>query len=215
LSGGSNVPSFGTSGQVDANQNPLIPSYTILLKALNQQGKTSVVSEPRTLCQNNQVCVIRITRNQGYVASIENTSNSNTTGGAQNNNNSVTSQVTPGVVVTGFTLYVLPKVLNNKVYLSVNADISNLVTLRTLGGQVNPNVASTQIELPDVTEKHFNQRSMIRSGDTLILSGIKQMTNLSGASQFITAQALGGTAAGQINSETVILITPIILDGKC
>jgi len=205
-----NVPSFGTV----ANGSGLIPSYQILIKALNQQGKTAIVSEPRTLCQNNQVCVVRITRNQGYIASIENTSSSNTTGGAQNNNNSVTSQVTPGVVVTGFTLYVLPKIIKDKVYLSVNADISTLIQLRTFGTPTTT-AASSQVELPDVTEKHFNQRSMIRSGDTLILSGLKTLRNVSGAAQFLTSQALGGTTAAQTNSETIILITPIILNGKC
>ena len=73
---------------------------------------------------------------------------------------------------------------------------------------------NNQIQLPNITEKHFNQRSMIRSGDTLILAGFKQMTNRSGASQFLTSQSLGGTAAEQLNSETVVLITPIILHGS-
>jgi hypothetical protein len=94
------------------------------------------------------------------------------------------------------------------VYLSVNADLST-----NLGfGQFGP--TNSQIQLPNVTEKHFNQRSMIKSGDTLIMSGFRQTTNRTGASQFLTAQSLGGTAAEQQNSETVVLITPIVLHGS-
>lgn len=196
------VPSIGSV----ADGSGKTPSYTILLKALNQQGKTSVVSEPRVLCLNNQVGVVRIVKSEGYVASIQNTSNP----GAQSNSasNTVTSQVTPGMVITGLTLYILPKILNDRVYLSVNADLSTNDGFKAFGP------TDSQIQLPNITEKHFNQRSMIKSGDSLILSGFKQVTNRTGASQFLTSQALGGTAAEQINTETVVLITPIILHGS-
>lgn len=199
LGGGDLIPSVGTVG------NGLIPSYTILLKALNQQGKTSVVSEPRVLCLNNQVGVVRITKNEGYVASIQNTAQP---GVAQSNSNTVTSQVTPGMLITGLTLYILPKIMGERIYLSVNADLST----NDRFGQFGP--TNAQIQLPNVTSKHFNQRSMIRSGDTLILSGFKQVKNATGASQFFTSQALGGTAALQTNTETVVLITPILLNGS-
>lgn len=204
LGGGDLIPSLGTVASVPEGKNP-IPSYTILLKALNQQGKTSVVSEPRVLCLNNQVGVVRITKNEGYVASIQNTAQP---GVAQSNSNTVTSQVTPGMVITGLTLYILPKIMQNKIYLSVNADLSTNDTFKTFGP------TNAQIQLPNITEKHFNQRSMIRSGDTLILSGFKQVKNATGATQFLTSQALGGTAALQTNTETVVLITPILLNGS-
>lgn len=200
-----NIPSFGTVQQVPAGKNP-IPAYQILLRALNQQGKTSVISEPRVLCLNNQVSVVRIVTAQGYVASIQNTANPGASANPQAN--SVTSQVTPGMLITGLTLYILPKILNDRVYLSVNADLSNALPF-TQEGPTN-----AQIQLPHVTEKHFNQRSMIKSGDSLILSGFRQVSNATGANQFLTSQALGGTAALQMNSETVVLITPIVLHGS-
>ena len=120
----------------------------------------------------------------------------------------MTSQVTPGMVITGLTLYILPKILHNRVYLSVNADLSSNLGFREFGP------TDSVIQLPTITQKHFNQRSMIKSGDTLILSGFKQTTNRTGATQFLTSQSLGGTAAEQLNSETVVLITPIILHGS-
>jgi len=202
------TPQFGTNPAIGPHPNG-IPSYTILLNALNQQGKTAIVSEPRVLCLNNQVSVVRIVQSVGYVASIQNTSNPGASGssGSASNNNTVTSQVTPGMVITGLTLYILPKILQDRVYLQVNADLST----NNGFGQFGPTTA--QIQLPNVTEKHFNQRSMIKSGDSLILSGFRQVTNRTGATQFLTSQALGGKAAEQLNTETVVLITPIILNG--
>lgn len=199
------TPSFGAIQQVPDGKNG-IPAYQILIKALNQQGKTSVVSEPRVLCLNNQVSVVRIVRSEGYVASIQNTSLAGDTS-SSGTNNTVTSQVTPGMVITGLTLYILPKILNDRVYLSVNADLSTNNGFSTFGP------TNSVIQLPNITEKHFNQRSMIKSGDTLILSGFRQLTNRAGAAQLFTSQALGGKAAEQQNSETVVLITPIILHG--
>jgi type IVB pilus formation R64 PilN family outer membrane protein len=206
-------------GGVDQSVNPasrggpgLIPSYTILISALNQQGKTSIVSEPRVVCLNNQVSVIRITDNKGYLASVQNTTLAgNSSGGT---NNTVTSQLTPGMVTTGLTLYVLPKILGERIYLQVNADISNLIALDPQSAGTQSDANNTQIQTPHTTSKSFNQRSMIKSGDTLILSGFRQVSNQTGAMQFLNSQTLGGRGAKQNNTETVILITPIILHGS-
>lgn len=201
----STVPQFGTMVN-PANQNQ-VPSWTILLNALSQQGKTSIVTEPRVICLNNQVSVIRITTSEGYVASIQNTSTGGggTTTAAQN---TVTSQVTPGMVITGLTLYVLPKIMKDNIFLQVNADISNNNGFQVFGP------ANAQVQLPSISAKSFNQRSLVKSGDTMILSGFRQVSNQTGAIQFMTSQALGGKASKEGSMETVILITPIVLHGS-
>lgn len=196
------VPQFGTT--VNNNATNQIPSYTILFNALSQQGKTSVVTEPRIVCLNNQVSVIRITQQTGYAAAIQNTTLAS---GGTAPTSTVTSQVTPGNIVTGVTMYILPKILNNKIYMQVNADLSLLVALESFGA------TGSTIQLPTVASKSFNQRGVIRSGETLILSGFRQLSNQAKAMQLMKSQALGGKAAQQLNSETVVLITPIILDG--
>lgn len=200
-------PQIGTQGQ----DPTVIPSWTILFNALSQQGKTSIVTEPRVVCLNNQVSVIRIIESEGYVASVQNTS----TGGGGTSTaaqNTVTSQITPGTVITGLTLYLLPKILNKQIYMQVNADISLNKGIKdfTTGSGSN----TTTIQLPNISVKHFNQRSSIRSGDTLILSGFRQIFNQANANQFLQSQALGGKGSQQSNKETIILITPILLNGS-
>lgn len=194
------TPVFGTVG------NGQIPSYSILVNALSQQGKTSVVSEPRVVCLNNQVSVVRINEQEGYVASVQNTTLSGDTGGGTNN--TVTSQITPGNLITGITLYILPKIMGKKIYLQVNADLSTKKNIRTFES------GDSRVELPEVASKSFNQRSMIRSGETLILSGFRQIANRANAQQLMKSQALGGKASTQETSETIMLITPIILNGS-
>ena len=195
IAGAPSTPTFGTVG------NGKIPSYTILVNALNQQGKTSVVTEPRIVCLNNQVSVIRITEQKGYAASIQNTTLSGTSGTAPTS--TVTSQVTPGNIVTGITLYILPKIMDKKIFMQVNADLSVNTNIQEFAG----------IQLPTVDSKNFNQRSVIRSGETLILSGFRQLSNQANATQMFKSQALGGRGSTQSSTETIVLITPILLDG--
>src|SRR3990167_4896065 len=199
-----NAPQFGT--MVNPTRQNQIPSWTILLNALSQQGKTSVITEPRVICLNNQVSVIRITKSEGYVASVQNTSTGGggTTTAAQN---TVTSQITPGMVITGLTLYILPKILKENIYLQVNADLSTNDGFSTFTG-------NTSVQLPNISAKSFNQRSLVKSGDTMILSGFRQVSNQTGAAQVFNSQALGGKGSKEGSLETVILITPIVLHGS-
>lgn len=198
------MPQMGLNSAQDPDHPNGVPSYTVLFNALSQQGKTSIVTEPRVVCLNNQVSVIQIVQSNGYVASIQNTT---VAAGGTAPTSTVTSQVTPGTLVTGLTLYILPKILGDKIYLQVNADLSTNDRFTTFGP------SDSQIQLPNVTQKQFNQRSVIRSGDTLILSGFRQLSNASGANQFINSQALGGKGALQGSRETIVLITPILLNG--
>lgn len=211
------VPQLGLTGLNTDGAS----SYTILLNALSQQGKTSVVSEPRVVCLNNQVSVVRIVQQEGYAASVQNTSLGSSSS-TPSSTNTVTSQITPGSVITGVTLYILPKILKNNIYLQINADLStnNGFSTFTSGatttgsGSSATTTGGASIQLPNITEKHFNQRSMIRSGETLILSGFRQVANGANANQFLNSQALGGMGSQQLNTETIVLITPIILDGS-
>lgn len=170
-----------------------------------------MVTEPRVVCLNNQVSVIRIIQNQSYVASVQNTSTGGggTTTAAQN---TVTSQITPGTIITGLTIYILPKILGKNVYLQVTADISLLEQL--LSFSVGSGATASSVQLPKISAKNFNQRAVIHSGDTLIMSGFRQVGNQANANQFLQSQALGGRGSQELNSETVILITPILLNGS-
>jgi len=202
------LPIVGTSNFRNSSTG-----VTALINSLTQQGKVSLVTEPRVVCLNNQVSVIRIVTQAGYLASVQTTSLS----GSQSGGASITTQITPGTVVTGLTLYILPKILGDKVFLQVNADLSTNNGIQTLSSTSGAAPASGNtapvIQVPNVTQKQFNQRSVIATGDTLILSGFKQVGNQANAMQLFQSQELGGKAAVENTTETIILVTPIILHG--
>lgn len=215
LSGGT----VSATNQVFGVTQTGVTQFNALVNSLSQQGKVSIVTEPRVVCLNNQVSVIRIVSQVGYLASVQTTSlaGSTTAGGA-----SITSQLTPGSVTTGLTLYVLPKILGNKVYLQVNADLSTNDGIRNISSTAGTDTTSSGssasttgsiIQVPDTTQKQFNQRSVIGSGDTLILSGFRELKNQTGAMQLLRSQALGGKGSTEQLKETIVLITPIILHG--
>jgi len=208
---GSGSPGLPQVGTVNINNNST--GVTALINALTQQGKVSLVTEPRVVCLNNQVSVIRIVNQEGYLASVQTTSLSGSaTGGA-----SITTQITPGNVVTGLTLYILPKVMGDKVFLQVNADLSVNNGIQTLSSTSGTTPTSTNtapvIQVPNITQKQFNQRSVVATGDTLILSGFRQVSNQASAMQLFQSQPLGGKGAVEQTVETIVLITPIILHG--
>lgn len=196
-----------------AGGGPNATGFTALINALKQQGMVSVVSEPRVVCLNNQVSAIRIVSQKGYLASVQNTTVAGA--GSGGSGGTVTSQLTPGTLVTGLTLYILPKIMGRKVYLQVNADLSNDLGFGVISsaptGSDNSN--ASQIQTPNITQKQFNQRSVIGSGDTLILAGFRQIKNQTAAVQLFDTQALGSRAAVQDSAETIVLITPIVLNG--
>lgn len=202
-----------------ATQAGRTTGFTTLINALKEQGKVSIVTEPRVVCLNNQVSAIRLVNVEGYLASVQNVSNVGSASGTGSSSNFITSQLTPGSLTTGLTLYVLPKIMGDKVYLQVNADLSNKVSITAVssatGGEPpkTGNQPGSTIQIPSTTQKQFNQRAVIVSGGTLILSGFRQVANQSGATQLMDQQSLGSQAAVQSNAETIVLITPIILHG--
>jgi len=212
LSGADSIPVVGTKNNLGSSTG-----VQALINALTQQGRVSVVTEPRVVCLNNQVSVIRIVNQEGYLASVQNTTVAGASGGGSAG--TITSQLTPGALITGLTLYVLPKVMGHKVFLQVNADLSTKVSIQSISSATgglpssNSTTPGSIIQVPNFTQKQFNQRSVIGSGDTLIISGYRQLSNTANAMQLLNSQALGGKGAQEREVETIVLITPIILDG--
>jgi type IVB pilus formation R64 PilN family outer membrane protein len=188
-----------------------------VIEALSQQGKVGVVTQPTVTTLNNQVAEISIQSQQSYIQSI---SNSQT-------QTSSTSGVNPGVVTTGFNLYLLPKIQNQKIFLQVSTTLSNLESLQEINastgatcdqatpdgcGSTTPTAGTNVIQIPAVSERRFNQRSVIPNGATLILTGFKQRSNTANQSSLLYTGALGARGGEDVVTELVLLITPEVLN---
>lgn len=189
---------------------------TALIQAIEQQGNVSIVTEPSVTTMNNQIAQILIQDQLNYVASI-----SNTTGDFSS---SSTSGVETGVVTTGLTLYLLPKVRNQDVYLQISSTISSLVALTKFdtitGNQSDSGTTTTAptasttpsfVQLPNVNERVINQRAVIPTGYTLILAGYKSLSSNTNDAKLFRNDPLGAKSAQTKNTEIIFLITPTIL----
>lgn len=170
----------------------------VFVNALNEQGVTSLVTQPSLVTLNNQVAEININEQTGYLASVT-TTVTGTAGTAQ-------TALTPGIVNSGYTFDVLPKIQGNKVYLQITGSISNqpVFTTATSGGQT--------ISTPTLAETRINQRTLVPSGGTLVLAGYYQTSNQTGKNSFLGTGLLGGVGANENKAEGILLITPVILD---
>jgi type IVB pilus formation R64 PilN family outer membrane protein len=177
----------------------------ILVKALGQQGKVSVVTQPRTVTLNNQVAELSINNQKTYLRQVSVTTLGGTTTGTS-------TSVTPGVVSTGFNLYILPKIQGNNVYLQISSTLANLVNMATQGFEGTGGSGKFTIQMPEIDEKRFNQRTLVPSSATLVVAGFKQQRNQANKQQLFGQQALGGHGAEKVDSEIILLITPTILE---
>lgn len=207
----------------EATQTPGLLSATIgnpvgshaIIQALSMQGKLSVVTQPTVVTMNNQVAEVRITRDTSYLQSV-----STTTAGVSG---STTSTLTPGIVTDGFSLYLLPKIQGNKIYLQISSTLSNLTGIDTVTNQppnINTNANESNnnspqyqaIQVPTLAEKHFNQRTALFSGSTLIITGFQQLHDQTNTASPFGVTAIGAKSAQDQNIQTIVCITPTIIE---
>ncbi len=176
-------------------------NISLLIKCLEEQGDVSVSTQPTVVTLNNQVAQVKITNEKGYLAKSEVSTNGTTT----------TTAITPGLVSSGMTMYLLPKIFKNKIYLQLSSSLSQLNDLveHTVSSGTN---ATVNLSTPVLSAKNFNQRVIIRSGDTLILSGFKQVNSTRGALSPFGISQLGGKSATSNVVETIMLVTPYLSD---
>ncbi|KPJ67978.1 MAG: hypothetical protein AMJ43_00745 [Coxiella sp. DG_40] len=186
----------------------------VLINALSMMGKVSLVTEPSVTTLNNQVAQIRITTDTSYLAQSETSIEDQT----------VTTSMTPGVVTSGFMLYILPKIEDDNVYLQVSSIVSKLRSLDTINnfGNINAKVDPHKIrgkdivtiQIPTLAEKRFNMRSLVNNGATLVIGGFKQVEDIAAETRAFDIPYSGAKGSSHHNVETIVLITPTIIENK-
>lgn len=196
-----NNTTFSTIGvMIPETSNKRMAGSDLMIEALNEQGQVSVVTRPEVVTLNNQVAEISITNQTAYLAAVSTT---------QSLSNASTS-LTPGIVTDGFSMYVLPKIQDKKIYLQITSSLSALTGI----SEFTSGTDGLSIQTPSLAEKFFNQRTLIQSGETLVLAGFKQVRNQANSATNFDMEALGGKGSGQQNVETIILITPLVMAGQ-
>ncbi len=175
-----------------------------IISALNEQGSVSVVTQPKVVTMNNQMASIRITQDQGYLKSVATILNG--VGGQSQ------TTLTPGNITDGLTLFILPKIQKDKVIMQISSTLASLVKIEKVSSAPEGESKGdySAIQTPTINQKQFNQRSAVMSGETLIIAGYKSLHNETSQAGII--EPLGGRSSLTKNRETIVLITPTILN---
>jgi len=173
---------------------------SVILRALAAQGQTSVHKNPRVVALNGQATQLQVLNDRAILAGIDVITRETAT--------LVTEvQLEPGVISTGISLTILPKIVGDRVFLYANILVSDLVRLDTAG------TGQQSIQLPTVDRSQFFQSARLRSGETLALGGLLADESAANKESLPRLAWLGGARRLEsTRTETVLLITPTLLD---
>lgn len=175
------------------------------LKALSSIGKTSIVNEFTVSTLNGQTTPIGNTTKQDYVKQVKVTSTPSGTG------TTTSVEVTPDSVYDGINMSVTPKLQKDmdKILLEYALTLNTIDDL----SQTYTDSTGNKVTLPKTSIKNILQRSSLRSGQTLVLSGFKQNTSKiqnSGVGSANFQLLGGGINSGNTSQYLVITVTPYV-----
>lgn len=191
-------PGAGNSG--NANVKAWNGSQAII-SALSAQGHVSQITSASLMTSNNQPAPLQVGTQQSYLQASATTQTANV---------GSTSTLTPGLITTGFSMSVVPNIMEKgKLMLQYAINISSLIEMTTVSS------GGSTIQTPSIDTRNFMQRVTVNSGDTIVMTGFEQASLYAKAQGVGNANnfALGGGVQGSNKrSILVILIQPIVGD---
>jgi type IVB pilus formation R64 PilN family outer membrane protein len=179
----------GTMGQFSGSQ--------LLIDALETQGHVSQVTSGTINTLNNKPAPIQNVDEKSYIASVQ---------ALQTANVGSSTGVQQSKVVTGFSMNLLPHILeDDRVLMQWSMNLSTLVAL------VEKEVGTTTVQSPEIRTRELMDQVSMRAGETLILSGF-ETTNASLSKTGSLIQG-GGESVTEDKAILVILITPVLTAG--
>ena len=176
-----------------------IAGSNALIQALAKQGKVSLVTNVGVTTRNNRVAPVSNTKTTGYIKRFE----------SRNFTQVETSTVDQDDLETGFSMQLLPNVLENgKILLLFKMSIRELLKMST------QTINSVTLQLPEVEERSFMQEVIMESGQMLVVSGFEKQVNNDtrygiGDPNFM---ALSGSRETESQRDVlVVILTPQVL----
>ena len=131
---------------------------SVLIKALEEQGKVEVVSQPKVMLLNNQTAMVQVGTVTSYVANTTTTTSS--TGLASTS--ATTDQVQEGV-----SLRLMASILDKQILVQLTPVVTTLDQIRSIDmGQ------GTTIEAPKTSTKSMHTLVKINDGSTIAVGGL-------------------------------------------
>ncbi len=202
---GAEIPNNLTMSIISGKWN-----LSALIQAFSEQGNTNLITSGTVTTLNNKPAPIQVVKTQNYISEITKTSNGSDSG-------SYDISTTTEEIETGFTLDVLPRILEHgRLMLMFNLTLSDLIELQKVEfAGTTQETGGQYIQNPIIETRGFTQEVAMKSGETLVLTGYERVENTSKKTGTGSAEnsLLGGTAiANQTRSILVILLTPVVLE---
>ncbi len=158
----------GTSGQVYPSEGTKFiskislnsTSFDILIQALEEQGETRVLSNPRLSVMNGQPALISIGENVAYIDKVESTSDLGV----------ITYSVSTSSVMSGLAMAVVPTIMEGgEIVMQLTPVTSQLqkIESKSFGG-----AAGTEVGLPTVKLRELNTTVRVKDGEMLVVGGL-------------------------------------------
>ncbi|MFV0627062.1 MAG: hypothetical protein ACK5N8_06925 [Alphaproteobacteria bacterium] len=175
------------------------------IQALSTQGTTNLITSGTVTTLNNKPAPIQVVNKQKYISEMTKTNS----GG---DSNFVDISVETDDIETGFTMDVLPRVLeHNRLMVSFNLTLSDLIKLETVPFGTD----GQYIQNPIIESRGFTQEVAMKSGETLVLTGYERTGNTlekSGVGKASNTLFGGSVSVDKERSILVILMTPVVLE---
>ncbi|MBO5834271.1 MAG: hypothetical protein J6R22_04945 [Alphaproteobacteria bacterium] len=199
MENGSLVEGAYTNDQIMNGSLSGAAGSSALIEALAKQGKVSLVTNVGVTTRSNRVAPVSNTRTTGYIKRFE----------SRNFTTVESSTVDQDDLETGFTMQLLPNVLENgKILLLFRMSVRELLRMST------QTIGEVTLQLPEVEERSFMQEVIMESGQMLVVSGFEKQTNQDtryglGDPDFM---ALSGSRETKAAREVlVVILTPQVL----
>jgi len=166
------IPTTVFPGLTGANIPNLSISNTtidVIIKAIEDQAKVRIASQPRVRTLNHQTSIIKVVREDPFFTSQSNVLQS-TSGNAQGNNVQVNS------VETGTVLSITPQISDDeKITLEILPSVTTLAGTDSFVQQVpttnNTTVATTNATAPRLRSKQASTVVRVNDRDTVVMGG--------------------------------------------
>lgn len=179
---------------------------SVMVNALSSLGKASIVNEFALSTLNGSPVPISTNRRQGFIENVKMTPG--------NDGGSPSIEVSQSAVYAGTNLIATPKIQpDGSILLDFNMnlnDIQEIVNFTTGSGDYQQTV-----QIPNTTQDSISQTVSLMSGQTLVLSGLKQSTastsnsGLGNASNYLMGGKKNASAGEKY---LVITVTPFIAE---
>lgn len=175
---------------------------SLLIKALSEQGDVSVVTSQGSVTTNLTPVPVQMADQTVYVAQSSTTTTTDV---------GATTSLTPGMMTTGFNMTLLPLIQGDgDVQLQVAFNLSDPPTIRNFTSKDG----NSYIEMPYTKLRSLSQKTNLRAGQALVLTGFDQSnTRMTKNGTFTPGNFLlgGGRDGDDSRSTLVIIITPELM----